>query len=838
MRRERASKKTLAAGLAFAMVLTASNSATVSVAAKSSGKIKFNKTKVTLQVKETEKLTVKKVSIKKRDKIKWSSSNKAVASVSVNTNKATATITAKKKGTATIRAKLSGKKATCKVTVKNRVYTSKAISLDPTSEYADKAKITRGTATLYTVTAKDAKGITVCITAGHGTEGGTAVKVPCHPDGSPKIVSGSTSEGATEATAVSTGTTMLDGTPEPVATLKAAMATKKVLLEAGYNVLMIRESDDVQLDNLARTVIANQNADCHIAIHYDANNTNRDVGVFFCSIPDSEEYKNMEPVKTWWEQHMKLGHACVNGLVEAGLNRRGDGTVAMDLTQTSFSTIPSIDLEVGNQVSLLTDQRMAMIAKGIRLGVDEFFGVRKPTPTPTSTPTPGPTASPAPGYDNITYQSDVTKEMTDPDKVLMDEAAIRAKNQKIMDDPDTNMCDLKNVTMAYDAVARQKKLADSTFSDITERIGTRKKIFRSGVALEGDKITEWFNEIKDNIQYAPAKSNATKLYAICTKRADLWMAPNAEPVGWSATDGDDEFENSAVNVNEPFIIDGTTRDGKFFHGTTNNCSGWVEADHFAICDDRETWLSQWDLPGDQLLVVTTSHITLERSFLDPATSGVDLMLGTQLPLVPREEIPEKIAERGTWYNRVVYLPTRDADGKLVRTPALIGAHHDVSVGYLPLTKSNILKVAFSCLGDRYGWGGMLGAMDCSMYARSIYRCFGFELPRNTTWQRAMPTYKVDLGPMTDAEKRVAISKLPVGTLLMFSGHITMYVGSYNGKQYVISDMGTASETEESIGSEVKAKARYCVSLNTLDVRRAAGTTWLTEMLTGLVPWKD
>ena len=214
------------------------------------------------------------------------------------------------------------------------------------------------------------------------------------------------------------------------------------------------------------------------------------------------------------------------------------------------------------------------------------------------------------------------------------------------------------------------------------------------------------------------------------------------------------------------------------------------------------------------------------------------MLGTQLPLIPRDQLPQKVAERGTWYNYVVWLPTRGDDGKLVRTPALISAHHDVSIGYPKLTKRNILKMAFSCLGDRYGWGGMLNAMDCSMFTRSIYRCFGYELPRNTNWQRAMATYKVDMTGMVDQEKREAIHNLPVGTLLMFSGHITMYIGEVNGKQYVISDLGTVSETEECIGKDVAAEKRYCVAINSLDVRRANGNTWLADMLTGMVPWMD
>ena len=65
----------------------------------------------------------------------------------------------------------------------------------------------------------------------------------------------------------------------------------------------------------------------------------------------------------------------------------------------------------------------------------------------------------------------------------------------------------------------------------------------------------------------------------------------------------------------------------------------------------------------------------------------------------------------------------------------------------------------------------------------------------------------------------------------------MYIGEVDGKQYVISDLGSASETEASIGPTVAAKKIYCVSINSLDVRRANGNTWLTELLTGIVPFK-
>ena len=87
--------------------------------------------------------------------------------------------------------------------------------------------------------------------------GGGSVKTQCHPDGSAKVTGGTTGAGATSAVAVSSGMTFADGTAESKVTLAMAKVLKTKLLNAGYDVLMIRESDDVQLDNIARTVIAN-----------------------------------------------------------------------------------------------------------------------------------------------------------------------------------------------------------------------------------------------------------------------------------------------------------------------------------------------------------------------------------------------------------------------------------------------------------------------------------------------------------------------------------------------------------------------------------------------------
>lgn len=72
-------------------------------------KVKLNKTEIALNVKKSYNLKVAGTT----KKVIWSTSKKSVATVNSKGK-----ITAKKKGTATITAKVSGKKYTCKVTVR------------------------------------------------------------------------------------------------------------------------------------------------------------------------------------------------------------------------------------------------------------------------------------------------------------------------------------------------------------------------------------------------------------------------------------------------------------------------------------------------------------------------------------------------------------------------------------------------------------------------------------------------------------------------------------------------------------------------------------------------
>ena len=245
------------------------------------------------------------------------------------------------------------------------------IPLDSSWIYADCSKINSGAAELYKA-AENRKEIVVGVNAGHGTSGGTKVKTLCHPDGSAKVTGGTTAAGATEAVAVSSGMTFNDGTPESSVTLRMAQILKEKLLAAGYDVLMLRDGDDVQLDNVARTVICNNAADCHIALHWDGDGLDYDKGCFYISVP--EGLKSMEPVTSHWSEHNALGAALIDGLKNQGAKISGKGNMSIDLTQTSYSTVPSVDMELGNACSDHSDSALDLLGNGLVQGVNSYFG--------------------------------------------------------------------------------------------------------------------------------------------------------------------------------------------------------------------------------------------------------------------------------------------------------------------------------------------------------------------------------------------------------------------------------------------------------------------------------
>ena len=82
----------------------------------------------------------------------------------------------------------------------------------------------------------------------------------------------------------------------------------------------------------------------------------------------------MEPVSSLWEQHNALGESILEGRRIAGVKIYSNGNIPMDLTQTSYSTVPSMDVEVGDRGSDYSEATLNKIADGVVEGVKVYFG--------------------------------------------------------------------------------------------------------------------------------------------------------------------------------------------------------------------------------------------------------------------------------------------------------------------------------------------------------------------------------------------------------------------------------------------------------------------------------
>lgn len=154
-----------------------------------------------------------------------------------------------------------------------------------------------------------------------------------------------------------------------------------------------------------------------------------------------------------------------------------------------------------------------------------------------------------------------------------------------------------------------------------------------------------------------------------------------------------------------------------------------------------------------------------------------LRLGTGLPLVA---VPAPDAAAGSYQ---VLVPR--AEGWV---DAFIDDGPGVREGVLPFTRDNVLRLAFARLGDAYGWGGLGGFRDCSGLLLDVAATFDLRLGRNSSVQALAGAETVDVSTLAEADKLAAIHAAGArGVVFLYmSGHIMLYLGALDGRDYALS----------------------------------------------------
>lgn len=429
----------------------------------------------------------------------------------------------------------------------------------------------------------------------------------------------------------------------------------------------------------------------------------------------------------------------------------------------------------------------------------------------------------------VTYMPDVTAEMCtadywmnfneDADEVILTQEEIKALNLDSHLASGTMILDLRTAKETYNGITRNASIRSSATNDAQYYYGWT---YQSN----GEKADwDYYQKMIDNCIDPNATEVMQVRYGIAVNRTVLQTFPSSNAILDDPKDYDFDYQYlTSICINEPMLVYNTSADGRFYMVRVSNCSGWVPARDVAICADKEEWLSAWDIPDENKLVILENSVYTASSNTHIATARRLLTQGTTLELITDWEPGQLITNRSPYHNYAVYLPVRNRYGMYEKHEALVPQNIDASIGYLPLTKRNIARVAMHNLGDAYGWGGMLNEDDCTGMTGNIYSCFGLEVARNGTWQWNMNIEKIDMTNMSLEEKCKILDQLPFGTALSLPGHQMMYLGKVDGKYYVLSTV--SSIVSPDTGEVLRTRD---VMINTLDVRRSNGKSWIGSL---------
>ena len=183
--------------------------------------------------------------------------------------------------------------------------------------------------------------------------------------------------GSTEMKAkVSSGTQGTStGIPEYKLTLAVSFMLKEELEARGYQVIMTRETHDIDISNVERAIIANEaKADAFIRVHADSSTNSSAKGVMTICQTKNNPY-NAE----WYKESYQLSQLVLDEVVAATGAKKRYIWETDTMTGINWTTVPTTILEMGFMSNPEEDERMATdeyrrkIAVGVANAIDLFL---------------------------------------------------------------------------------------------------------------------------------------------------------------------------------------------------------------------------------------------------------------------------------------------------------------------------------------------------------------------------------------------------------------------------------------------------------------------------------
>lgn len=368
------------------------------------------------------------------------------------------------------------------------------------------------------------------------------------------------------------------------------------------------------------------------------------------------------------------------------------------------------------------------------------------------------------------------QQLSAPDRVLLDAAAIEAQNRKLYQ-LDPSMHDLRSLPAS---VSREQVLA---WINGISQLPKRALFDEQGRRVEASALQGVVAQLA--LDRVPAQQALN--YGLIVRRAALRSFPSDLRVFTTQGDVDiDRFQETAEFPGTPVAIVHASQDGHWLFVVSPRYAAWTRRENVAQGSAEQVFGYQQRMPRR---IVTGAHVQTVYTREQPALSQLALDMGVSVPWLTDHAADQPVNGESPYAAQVIELPTRADDGSLRLSPALLPRQGDTMDGYLPLTEANILRQAFKFLGERYGWGHDYDARDCSGFVSDVYRSMGVQMPRDTGRQATSPALNHQtFAAGDDHETRMrAVRALNVGDLVYIPGHVMMVVGQRNGEPYVIHD---------------------------------------------------
>jgi hypothetical protein len=277
----------------------------------------------------------------------------------------------------------------------------------------------------------------------------------------------------------------------------------------------------------------------------------------------------------------------------------------------------------------------------------------------------------------------------------------------------------------------------------------------------------WYSELLENANMEQLE--ALKQKAIVINNTYLRTLPTLYPAyinPHQAGEGYpfDTIQDNLLHIGEPVLISHYSKDGKFALLETNAQGyGFVSSQDIAWVDDEMAGYMR----KQKYAMVIKENLNLygdNEEFLQT------LYFSTFLPISQEDKQISKIL-----------LPVKN-DANYVRLLPVKVEQSDFIGSPLNFNTSNAAKVIDILIDRPYGWGGYLMHRDCAQILQDYFAVFGLHIPIYSGNQIKTGNY-ISLENMSTSEKLAAIKKqaVPWQTILYRKGHVTLYLGEYEGK---------------------------------------------------------